>query len=150
MNRRRLSLACALTAFAAFVPAGPAAADPVSDPCWMIGGPTPAGPEIDVDGDGNPEATLPSVEVTVCARAETGLPEAPVRFQCYGGLHSCDLRITTGHSGSGSADADACVAYNGRPYCTSVESGTIPVVPVEETTTCVGWSLDTACMGADE
>ena len=145
--KRLLYPVLALAALTVVVPAAPAAAEPVPDGCQTIGGPYPAGPEIDLDGDGNPEARLPNPSASVCTDADSGLPD-PARFACYGGLYDCDLRITTGHTGSASAGAGVCVDATGDgsgPLCATATTGTVPLVPVEENTICMGWSLYQSC-----
>lgn len=137
------AVAAGLTA--ATVLASPANAGTPVGGCWRIGGAYP-GPEIDLDGDGNPEARTPTPSALVCVHVDSGLYD-PVSFTCYGGMHSCDLRVTTGHEGSGEVDAAVCVEEPGaQPLCTTIESGTLPLIPVEPRTICVGWSLTTSCM----
>lgn len=144
--RRPLCVALVLSALGILGPASVARAEPLPDTCQHFGGPTPAGPEIDLDGDGNPEAQLPAPGASACVDGDSGLPD-PARFTCYGALHDCDVRVTTGHAGSASAGAGVCVdpGDGSRPLCASSTTGTVPLVPVEERTICYGWSLYQAC-----
>lgn len=135
------AIAAGLTAVAAVL-APPAYAGTPAGGCWRV-----AVPEIDLDGDGNPDVRTPRPGALVCVHVDSGLYD-PVSFTCYGGVHSCDLRVTAGHGGSGEADAVVCVEEEpgAQPLCTTVDSGTLPLIPVEPRTICVGWSLTTSCM----
>jgi hypothetical protein len=127
----------AVAAAALFVAAPPAEA---AETCWVVA------PEIDVDGDGNPDARIPHPRATLCVNADTGLYD-PVSFTCYGGLYSCALRVTAGHAGSAAASSELCVeAYpEVPPLCTTVDTGSIPLIPIGPHTTCVGWGLYPPC-----
>ena len=140
---RGLVASLALGVLVSAAVAAPAAADPLSEgACWVVGGAYPAGPEVDLDGDGNPEATLPSPGASLCVEVDTGLSD-PVNFTCYGGWHECVLRVTAGHTGAATVRAAVCADAKPdvQPLCTTIESGTIPLVPVQPRTICWGWSL---------
>lgn len=144
---RLVALAAVITVALAAAVAPPAAAAEPTGGCWLVGGPYPAGPEIDLDGDGNPDARLPHPGATLCVNVHTGIGNVST-FTCYGGLHSCDLWITPSHEGSAAVDAKLCVQSppDVDPVCTTVDSGTIPLIPLEPDPICIGWSLTTSCM----
>lgn len=151
--KRLLYPVLALASVATVAPAAPAAAEPVPDGCYyVLGGPHPGRPEIDIDGDGDPEAQVPVPGgASACVEADSGTPD-PARFTCYGGYHECVLRITTGHSGAASAGGEVCVdeSGDGSPLCVATGTGTVPLVPIQENTTCIGWSMTTSsCMYDD-
>ena len=138
---RGLVVSLALGVLASVAVGPPAAADPLQGACWIVGGPYPAGPEVDLDGDGNPEATLPNPGASLCVDVDTGLYD-PVTLTCDGSWGECVLRVTAGHTGAATVDAAVCAEArpNVQPLCTSIDSGTIPLVPVQPRTICFGWS----------
>lgn len=144
--RLRFSLPL-LIALAVLLAAAPrAAADPLPDGCTIIlGGPYPAGPEVDVDDDGDPEATMPNPGASVCMEVDSGLPDSPATLTCYG-VQECVLRVTVGHTGGAEAGAELCIESwpQVAPLCAGAETGTIPVVPIAPEMVCVGWSLQTS------
>lgn len=143
MHRRpiRLVVLAALLVAVALLPASPAAAAEPLGGCWLLGGPTP-NPTIDLDNDGDPEARLPHPGGSFCVWADTGLYDV-ARLTCSPGWYECVLRVTTGHEGSAAVEAAVCAESwpDVQPVCASVDSGTIPLIPVEPRTFCIGWSL---------
>lgn len=128
--RRRLSLVCALAAaVAALAPAGPAAADPVFPVCGEV---NPA-PQL----FGDPTYTY------LCLGGESGLYDPVWGPYCRAAdpLYGCHFTVTAGYEGAADVDAQLCTAGAGQqPLCTSVDTGILPLLRIEPTHVCYGWS----------
>lgn len=124
--RRRLSLACAAAAFAALAPAAPATADPVFPVCGEV---NPA-----------PQMFADPTYVWLCIGGETGIydplygPYCSTQGWCY-------FKVTAGSDGAADVDAQLCATGGGQqPLCVTADTGTIPLLRIEPTHVCFGWS----------
>jgi hypothetical protein len=128
--RRRLSLVCAVTALAALAalaPAAPAIADPVFPVCGQV--------------DPAPQMFADPTYVWLCIGGETGVHDPLQGPYCNAATGACYFIVTAGSDGAADVDAQLCATWGGQqPLCVTADTGTIPLLRIEPTRICYGWS----------
>ena len=124
---RRLLLVCVVAALVTpLTGVAPAAADPVFPVCAQV--------------DPAPQMFGDPTYVWLCIGGETGVYD-PLTGPYCSAFTGCYFIVTAGSAGAADLDAQLCTAGAGQqPLCVSADTGTIPLLRIEPTHICYGWS----------
>jgi hypothetical protein len=138
---RRVVKAVAVALLLGIAPA--ASAQAATDPPTCVSIPGLPSWQVDIDGDGNPDAVTPGgPQATLCLGADVYLAEPFTAEPCGPGFPpSCmKLVVTVGFTATADTAVSLCYGLDGPP-CTQVDPAPVSA-DLEPRSICFGWSLN--------